>query len=210
MQAPTPKPFTSILTESKFRVPDPWAVRAVCEERDARMIGIEQQTDTYFQSPNGRLQLRESTHSGAFLLSWAEGQATKMQVSDPDTLRKILTAQLGVKLTIKKRREIFLVEDALVNLDDVAKQGYFLKFEGLYEKNERRLLPIGLQRMHELQQLFGLTMEDVERRSYYSLQKRADRAHNLEYDAFTNVNLLAPGGALRERTRTETYVGTYE
>jgi adenylate cyclase class 2 len=206
----TPKPLESLLSDSKFRVQDAWSVRAICEQASAKAIGIEMQTDTYFKAPHGRLQLRESSHSGAFLLSYSGGEISRMPVSEPEQLKAILTQQLGVKLAVRKRREIFLVEEALVNLDDVASLGYFLKFDARYDEAEQRLRPLGLARLFELQKLFQVSFRDAERRSYYSLCKRANESGGLEFDAFTNLPVFAPGanGELKEVTKT--YVGTWE
>jgi adenylate cyclase class 2 len=208
-----PKPFNNLLSESKFRVSDAWQVRAICEENSARNIGVELQTDTYFCTPHGRLQLRESSHSGAFLLSFSKENVQRLAVPEPDTLKKILTAQLGVKLVVRKRREIFLVESAVVNLDDVASLGFFLKFDGAYDEGEHRIRPLGISQLFALQKLFRVSLCDVERRSYYSLRKRADRERLVEYPEFAQERLLAlsaGGGDLREVTRTETFVGAYE
>ncbi len=212
--APSLKPFNNLLADSKFRVQDAWQVRAICDENGARNIGVELQTDTYFQTPHGRLQLRESSHSGAHLVSFTKEEVRRLEVPDPEALKKILTAQLGVKLTVRKRREIFLVEEAFINLDDVAGLGHYLKFDGAFDETERRIRPLGIQRLFELQNLFRVSLRDVERRSYYSLRRRADRERLETAPDFARERLLAlsnlEGGELREATKTETFVGAYE
>ena len=57
----------AINIEIKARCADPERVRAVLGERDARFAGVDQQVDTYFHVPQGRLKLREGKIENALI-----------------------------------------------------------------------------------------------------------------------------------------------
>jgi len=50
-------------------------------------------------------------------------------IAHPETLKAALTAALGVRAVVEKRREIFLHHNVRIHLDDVLHLGSFLEFE---------------------------------------------------------------------------------
>jgi len=52
-------------------------------------------------------------------------------VSSPQTLKAALTAALGVRGVVEKRREVFLAGNVRIHLDEVVGLGLFLEFEAV-------------------------------------------------------------------------------
>ena len=125
--------------ELKTRLRDPAAARAVAEAVATSRLGVQHQVDTYFHCHNGRLKLRQIDGLSAQLVWYArpDEQGPKasdyrlVPVSNPETLKAALTAALGVRGVVEKRREVFLVDNVRIHLDDVVGLGHFLEFEAV-------------------------------------------------------------------------------
>jgi adenylate cyclase class 2 len=115
------------------------AARAAALGLGARPAGIEEQTDTYFRVPNGRLKLREIAGQPAVLIFYERPDERLARLStyrlipapQPDLLREALTAALGVRGVVRKRREILLWHNVRIHLDEVAGLGTFVEFEAV-------------------------------------------------------------------------------
>jgi predicted adenylyl cyclase CyaB len=125
--------------ELKTRLRDPAAARAVAEAVATKRLGVQHQVDTYFHCPHGRLKLRQIDGLSAQLVWYArpdrEGPKRSdyrlVPVANPETLKAALAAALGVRGVVEKRREIFLVDNVRIHLDEVAGLGHFLEFEAV-------------------------------------------------------------------------------
>jgi adenylate cyclase class 2 len=104
---------------------------------DVRAGGIEMQTDTYFLVAHGRLKLREIEGQPAILI-WYERpdrQASRpsryylVPVTDVPGMKAALTAALGVRGTVRKRREIYHFRNVRIHLDAVVNLGTCVEFE---------------------------------------------------------------------------------
>jgi adenylate cyclase, class 2 len=159
--------------ELKARYPDLEKGRQTAEELGARYAGLDHQTDTYFQTREGRLKLRESSLSGSQLIPYlrAELKGPKkslysvLPVTDPQTVKNLFAGILGVDTVVEKKRHIYLYENVRIHLDEVAKVGRFLEFEAVYQD-----LPGELEKQQEkiatLIQLFKIKKEDLLQGSY--------------------------------------------
>jgi len=111
--------------EIKARCADPDRARATLLALGARLVGPDDQTDTYFPVPNGRLKLREGQIENN-LIFYARPDQDGPKRSDVilfptrpgSELKDILTAALGTLVVVEKRREIYFVEVADVSLPD--------------------------------------------------------------------------------------------
>ena len=54
-------------------------------------------------------------------------------IADPSTLKALLTAALGVKTVVKKRREIWMFKHTRIHLDTVADLGQFVELETVFQ-----------------------------------------------------------------------------
>lgn len=96
------------------------------------------QTDWYFRVPKGRLKLRVSSgrRSGT-LIAYLRPDRRTARTSDfqlmlaayPAGTRALLTAMLGVRACVRKRREVWLYRNARIHLDAVEGLGRFVEIE---------------------------------------------------------------------------------
>lgn len=125
--------------ELKARLHDPEAARRIAQSIATRYVGVEEQVDTYFHCTKGRLKLREINRQSAQLIQYVRSNQTEPKPSDyqlvpvvePELLKQALTAALGVRAVVRKRREIFLVDNVRIHLDAVDPLGDFLEFEAV-------------------------------------------------------------------------------
>jgi len=125
--------------ELKARLGDLEAARRVAASLATRRVGAQRQTDTYFHCREGRLKLREIDGGESQLVWYArpDRQGPKpsdyllVPVGEPEGLRAALAAALGVRAVVRKRREIFLVDNVRIHLDEVERLGCFLEFEAV-------------------------------------------------------------------------------
>lgn len=125
--------------ELKARLADPDAARRIAERIATKRLGVQQQVDTYFHCPHGRLKLRQIDGLSAQLVWYARPNEQGPKASDyqlvpvanPETLKGALAAALGVRVVVRKRREVFLVDNVRIHLDDVEGLGSFLELEAV-------------------------------------------------------------------------------
>jgi predicted adenylyl cyclase CyaB len=162
--------------EIKARCADLDAARARAARVATQRLGLDRQLDTYFCTRSGRLKLRESSLSGAQLVPYlrpdehgpARADYRVLPVEDPESLKRLLTAILGVHRVVEKEREIFLHENVRIHLDRVKGLGAFLELEAVYdggpaaEAEQRRKLDF-------LMKALGVRHEDLLEHSYEQL-----------------------------------------
>lgn len=127
--------------EFKAQVVDWKAARQIAASVATSTLGVEQQVDTYFVAAQGRLKLREIAGCGAWLIGYerpnrreARGSDYRLiPVSEPTELQAALAATLGIRVVVHKRREIYLVENVRIHLDQVEGLGEFLEFEAVLD-----------------------------------------------------------------------------
>lgn len=158
--------------ELKARAADPDRLRRIANDLGARAAGVENQRDTYFHAPFGRLKLREIEGQPAVLIAYARADASHSRrsdyrlapISDPELTKEALASSLGIRSVVEKRREIYLFRKVRIHLDDVAGQGTFLEFEAVLEPDQPEAEGHAL--LAELQSRFGIRDEDLIEGSY--------------------------------------------
>jgi predicted adenylyl cyclase CyaB len=158
--------------ELKARVADLAVARATATRLATEHVGVQRQVDTYFVCVAGRLKLREIDDQVAQLVAYERARDANAKSSDyylvsvaePAALKQALTAALGLRGVVRKRREIFLVENVRIHLDEVEGLGTFLEFEAVLgpDIDDRR----GQQQVAELRLAFGIQSEDLLAGSY--------------------------------------------
>ena len=124
--------------EIKARCKDFAKIREVLSALHADFRGIDEQVDTYFQSKNGFLKFREATlpfERG--LISYKRAKKNGPKISnitvilptEDVVLKEILLDNLEVIAVVKKKRELFTLDNVKFHLDTVAKLGTFIEIE---------------------------------------------------------------------------------
>lgn len=101
-------------------------------------IGEDHQADTYFNTVNGRLKLREGNIENA-LIYYERENNTAAKLSNiilyqhkPNTaLKEILTKTHGIKVIVEKVRRIYFIENVKFHFDTVRPLGTFVEVEAI-------------------------------------------------------------------------------
>jgi len=126
------------MIELKARVDDHEFLRKKLSALGAEHVGTFQQTDLYFEVPEGRLKLREVKDNRTAELIYYEREnivgpkrddAFILRVQEPEDLKKILKKILTPLTMIEKVREIYRYHGTQIHLDTVKKLGKFIEFE---------------------------------------------------------------------------------
>lgn len=122
------------------------SVRQQLVDLKAEYRGTEEQIDTYFNAPKGRLKLREINGDNAYLVYYerpnsAESRYSTYQMWDihsPAAFKEILSTALGVNVTVEKHRELWLFGDTRIHLDQVINLGEFVELETVIHNQSER------------------------------------------------------------------------
>jgi predicted adenylyl cyclase CyaB len=102
------------------------------------------QVDTFFRSPKGRLKLRTFRDGSGELIYYERKNVSAAKKSEyfiyptdnPDGLKQILSASLGIRGTVRKRRHLYRVGNTRIHLDSVASLGDFLELEVVLDEHQ--------------------------------------------------------------------------
>jgi len=184
--------------EFKARLHDARQVQSVMQQHGVKCSSVMLQTDTYFRVPRGRLKLREISFlptteetqtllvARSELIFYQRPDSASVKRSDyliapvmhEENLREVLSACLGLRVVVKKRRDLFLlgygaqphrdgVPHIRVHLDQVESLGSFVEVEAVvgdgiaFEQAESEA--------QNLLQQFGVQAEDLMTGSYADL-----------------------------------------
>ena len=126
--------------EIKARYDDHERARAYLQDHNADFVGLDNQTDTYFNCPNGRLKLREGSIENN-LIFYQRDDTPYPKESDiylhptdnATSLKKILIESYGIDIIVQKKREIYFIENVKFHLDEVESLGRFAEIEAIDE-----------------------------------------------------------------------------
>lgn len=115
---------------------DPLFIRKYLVDNKADFKGTDEQTDTYFNVPNGRLKLREGNIENNLIFYERTDQAGPKQshfnlvkVEDAKGLKEALIKSIGIKIVVQKKREIFYIDNVKFHIDEVPGLGSFVEIE---------------------------------------------------------------------------------
>ncbi len=158
--------------EVKARTARQADIRAWLHEQNADFKGVDFQTDTYFHVPNGRLKLREGNIENSLIQYFrADDPAARISdvalapVADPSALKNALTRALGVKVEVRKRREIYFLGNVKIHLDELAELGQFVEIEAIASSPDTPIAELEAQ-CRQFMAAFQIFPEDVLAGSY--------------------------------------------
>jgi predicted adenylyl cyclase CyaB len=162
--------------EIKARVADFMQLRKRVLAESESYVGLDNQVDTYFKTRKGRLKLRESTLSGAYLIPYRRkdehgpkrSSYQKLVVDDVVGVKDLLSELLGVHKVIRKKREIFLYKNVRIHLDQVEHLGDFLELEGVLD-NATNDVSQEKEKIFHLMHELGIEIDDLVADSYENL-----------------------------------------
>lgn len=166
--------------EIKARCADASFIRSFLVSHMADFKGTDEQTDTYFNVASGRLKLRQGNIENSLIFYNRENIAgPKMsQVSlfpvgsESNLLKQILTSAYGIKVEVKKKREIYFIDNVKFHIDEVEGLGSFVEIEAIDNDGSLGLEKITEQCTHYLQQ-FNIADEHLLTHSYSDLLMNA-------------------------------------
>jgi predicted adenylyl cyclase CyaB len=122
--------------EIKARCTDPDFIRTYLQNNNADYKGTDEQTDTYFNVPQGRLKLREGIIENNLIYYERNDQAGPkdsnfllIKINNPIELKEALARSIGVKVIVKKKREIYYIANVKLHIDEVPGLGSFVEIE---------------------------------------------------------------------------------
>ncbi|MGH8220759.1 MAG: class IV adenylate cyclase [Steroidobacteraceae bacterium] len=123
--------------EIKARIDDLDALRSRLAALSVRGEEHLDQTDTFFRVARGRLKLREFANGPAELIYYERPDVPGAKVShyerlpspEPAALKRMLAAALGVRGTVMKHRDVYLMGPTRIHVDVVYGLGTFLELE---------------------------------------------------------------------------------
>lgn len=130
--------------ELKLRVDNFGRLVSILKKLRAKRKGSLLQTDTYYNSPNGRLKIRENNEKDFELIFYKRLDQKKSKVSfylvlkiekyQLKDLKNILAEALGEKIVVKKERDLWFYKNTRIHLDKVSGLGNYLELETEVEK----------------------------------------------------------------------------
>jgi len=151
--------------------------KQIASECGAIFFGRDTQIDTYFKTSSGRLKLRESSLSGAFLIPYLRydeqgpkrSDYTLIRLEEPKIALQLLSKILGVEVVVRKTRDIYLLENIRIHLDRVDELGNFLEFEAVFDSDSESAKAQSFQDVRKLMGIFEVKQTDLIKGSYREL-----------------------------------------
>ena len=148
--------------------------------------GIDYQTDTYFKVPEGRLKIRRGNIENKLIyyeredkLDSKESDVLLVDLHFSENLEDITRKTHDILVEIKKKREIYFIDNVKFLLDDVENLGTFMEIEAISENN---FLPLGKIKgqCDYYKDLFKIKESDLIKNSYSDMlleqiSKRGDK-----------------------------------
>ena len=158
--------------EIKARCTEPEKITEILAEQGADFKGIDNQTDTYYKVPKGRLKLRQGNIENSLIFYERSDQPgpkradVRLFALDNDSaLFGVLSSALEVLVVVKKKREIYFIDNVKFHIDEVDCLGSFVEIEAIDAQGR-----IGTEKLTqqcaEYMQLFEITKDQLVSCSY--------------------------------------------
>jgi len=168
--------------EIKARISDTRAVEALAAALSDTAPELIEQEDTFFNVPRGRLKLRVFSPTKGELIFYERDDCAGPKCSlysivptiDPSALKSLLSAALGVRAVVRKRRTLYLCGQTRIHLDDVEGLGDFLELEVVLTPEQR--VEEGTAIASDLMRRLNIRPSDLVEGAYVDLLMRSSTA----------------------------------
>jgi predicted adenylyl cyclase CyaB len=154
--------------EVKAKCFHPQEVEAFLLQRHAKFIGVDEQKDTYFNVPCGRLKLRQGNiENNLIFYNRPNGKEPKQSnfllvpVTDGKAMEQILSVSLGIKIIVQKKRKIFFIENIKFHIDEVKNLGSFVEIEAGNKNFPDKTIEQLQQQCNDYMQQLEIKTEDL-------------------------------------------------
>jgi len=152
------------------------AAREQCRQLQAQYIGVFEQCDTYFRLMDGRLKRRLANNEAPSWIFYHRPNRIQPRMSnyailtDDQAHRRWGVGRLHEWLTVRKRRELWLVRNVRIHLDRVARLGDFLELEAIV--SEQHLIRDCQDAISDLRDQFAPILGEPVAVSYCNLMEQ--------------------------------------
>ncbi len=160
--------------EIKAKIHDYNVIKGLVEDICPTPIETEQQEDTFFNTPKGRLKLREGDGKSALIyydrpnsLEPSQSDIAISFTENPDTLKSVLSKSLGIRGVVNKQRILYKFGQTRIHLDDVKGLGKFIELEVVLKSDQT--LKDGETIAYDLMDEFGIKKSDLVDVAYIDL-----------------------------------------
>jgi len=134
-----------------------------------------QQADVYFRVANGRLKLRYFAKDAGYLVYYERSDNPEPRESEyfiydtnrPASLEQVLSAAHGILARVHKKREVHLIDNVRVHLDEVEDLGQFIEFEAVMDS--KRQADAELAKIETLIDRFRIDRNNLLSQSYLDM-----------------------------------------
>jgi predicted adenylyl cyclase CyaB len=144
-------------------------------ELNPEFIGTDNQTDTYFNVPKGRLKLREGNIENALIyyerknIEGAKQSDIILYKHQPaKSLKDILIKVNGIKVIVNKTRKIYFIKNVKFHFDHVEGLGNFVEVEAISNTGKTSIKKLKAQ-CEKYAELFEIKESDYISVSYSDL-----------------------------------------
>jgi len=124
--------------EIKAHCSNPDRIEQILRDEKAEYKGLDHQIDTYFNTSNGRLKLREGDIENSLIfyerenISGPKKSQVQLYKTQPKSgLKEVLVHSLGTKVIVDKKRKIFFIKNIKFHIDLVEDLGSFVEIEAI-------------------------------------------------------------------------------
>jgi len=171
------------LVELKAKMNNTEEIKRKLRLLGAQYIGTFHQIDTYFEVRQGRLKLRETEKQDSVDIIFYERRDIPdikksyillIHAQPSEVAKELLAKFFDTKVVVDKTREIYILGETRIHLDQVIQLGTFIEFE-LSTTNETKEIENSKLILADLCIKLGIKKEDLEALSYSDLviQKKA-------------------------------------
>ncbi|MCB0281685.1 MAG: class IV adenylate cyclase [Calditrichae bacterium] len=166
--------------EIKAECTDPEKVESIIIEKGWKSGGVENQKDTFFNVPNGRLKLRETNENQAVLIPYFRPDMNTLRDSEYVLLKtdetrqalSILKKMFGIRWIVSKKRKIYFYDNIRIHLDEVDSLGSFIEFEGVI--SDDKMYNETQEKLEWLIELFEIAQEQIFKEAYVDMLEKKD------------------------------------